>query len=76
MNQFFFFDGATHVITALSSMFLVTSECSIFRRWFERNWPVLSNAHGFNFLGLGMIVIGAIIGIISSLLATQRYLKL
>ena len=36
----------------------MTSECSIFRRWFERNWPVLSPSHGFNFLGLGMIVIG------------------
>jgi hypothetical protein len=39
-------------------MFLVVSECSFFRRWFERNWPVLSNSHGFNFLGMAMIVVG------------------
>jgi hypothetical protein len=73
-EQFFFFDGATHIITALSSsksvqdeiqsskltdtVFLVVSECSLFKRWYERNWPVLSNSHGFNFLGLAMIILG------------------
>lgn len=39
-------------------MFLIVSECSIFRGWFERNWPMLSKEHGFNFLGLALIVIG------------------
>ena len=39
-------------------MFLVVSECSIFKRFFARSWPLLSYEHGFNFLGLAMIVLG------------------
>ncbi|RDI85311.1 hypothetical protein Vi05172_g4693 [Venturia inaequalis] len=57
-SKFFFFDGATHCLTAISSMFLVISECAIFKSWFRTNWPVLSNSHGFNFLGLAMSVLG------------------
>ncbi|TID13776.1 hypothetical protein E2P81_ATG01713 [Venturia nashicola] len=56
--KFFFFDGATHCLTAISSMFLVVSECAIFKSWFQTNWPVLSNSHSFNFLGLAMVVLG------------------
>ncbi|KAF2399042.1 hypothetical protein EJ06DRAFT_68309 [Trichodelitschia bisporula] len=58
VSKFYFFDGATHIITALSSMFLVVSECSIFKQYFARNWPLLSPAHGFNFLGLAMVILG------------------
>jgi hypothetical protein len=39
-------------------VFLVTSECSIFKNYFAKDWPLLSPAHGFNFLGLAMVVLG------------------
>jgi hypothetical protein len=39
-------------------VFLVISECSIFKSYFAKNWPVLSYEHGFNFLGLAMVVLG------------------
>lgn len=42
----------------MASLFLVISECSVFKKWFMRNWPVLSYDHGFNFLGLSMIILG------------------
>ncbi|KIW05267.1 uncharacterized protein PV09_03799 [Verruconis gallopava] len=76
-SKFFFFDGATHIITALSSMFLVVSECSLFKRWYERNWPVLSNSHGFNFLGLAMIILGNnILGNLNKEATSQKSLGL
>ncbi|KAF2490929.1 hypothetical protein BU16DRAFT_434924, partial [Lophium mytilinum] len=58
VSKFFFFDAVSHVITALTSMFLVVSECSLFRSFFARNWPLLSPAHGFVGLGCAMIVLG------------------
>lgn len=39
-------------------MFLVISECSLFRSYFARNWPLLSPAHGFTTLGSAMSVLG------------------
>lgn len=39
-------------------MFLVTSELSLFRPYFARNWPLLSPSHGFVALALAMIVLG------------------
>lgn len=39
-------------------VFLVISECAIFKSWYQTNWPVLSNSHSFNFLGLAMVVLG------------------
>ena len=36
----------------------MASECSIFKNYFARDWPLLSPAHGFNFLGIVMLVIG------------------
>ncbi|KAF2671264.1 hypothetical protein BT63DRAFT_211671 [Microthyrium microscopicum] len=58
VSKFFFFDAATHIISAISSMFLVLSESSFFKDFFARNWPILSPSHGFNFLGFAMIVLG------------------
>lgn len=58
-------------------MFLVISECSIFKNWFERNWPVLSNAHGFNFLGLAMVILGNnILGNLNKEATSQKSLGL
>jgi hypothetical protein len=39
-------------------VFLLTSELSLFRSYFSRNWPLLSPAHGFLTLALAMIVLG------------------
>lgn len=58
VSKFFFFDATSHVITALVGMFLIISECALFRRYFKRNWPLLSSDHGFVSLGFAMIVLG------------------
>ena len=77
VSKFYFFDGATHAITVLASLFLVVSECSIFKKWFMRNWPVLSYDHGFNFLGLSMIVLGInILGNLNKEATSQKSLGL
>lgn len=57
-SKFFFFDAVTHVLTAITSMFLLASEMSIFRGYYARNWPLLSPAHGFVSLACAMIVLG------------------
>ncbi|KAH7125111.1 hypothetical protein B0J11DRAFT_435049 [Dendryphion nanum] len=58
VSKFFFFDATSHVITALVGMFLIISECALFRRYFKRNWPLLSSDHGFVSLGFAMTVLG------------------
>lgn len=58
VRKFFFFDATSHVITALAGLFLIISECSLFRTFFARNWPLLSPSHGFVTLGCSMIVLG------------------
>jgi uncharacterized membrane protein HdeD (DUF308 family) len=57
-TQFFFFDATSHVVTAIAGLFLIVSECSLFKGFFARNWPLLSPAHGFITLGCAMMVIG------------------
>lgn len=64
-HQFFFFDAVSHVITILISIFLAISEIGLFRKYFARNWPVLSASHGFVSLGLAMLVLG--IGLLGQL---------
>lgn len=77
VSKFYFFDGATHAITVLASLFLIMSECSIFKNWFARNWPVLSYEHGFNFLGLSMAVLGIdILGNLNKQATSQQSLGL
>jgi hypothetical protein len=56
--QFYFFDGTAHFITASVGIFLVISELSLFKSYFQRNWPLLSVSSGFVFLGMSMIVLG------------------
>ncbi|KAH6439976.1 hypothetical protein HBI59_138620 [Parastagonospora nodorum] len=58
ISKFFFFDACSHVITAIAGLFLIISECSLFRNFFARNWPLLSPAHGFVTLGCAMMAIG------------------
>ncbi|KAH7355629.1 hypothetical protein BKA66DRAFT_516047 [Pyrenochaeta sp. MPI-SDFR-AT-0127] len=58
VSKFFFFDATSHVITAVVGLFLIVSECSLFRGFFARNWPLLSPSHGFVTLGCAMMVIG------------------
>jgi hypothetical protein len=57
-QQFFFFDATSHVITAIAGLFFIISECSLFRSFYARNWPLLSPSHGFVTLGCAMMVIG------------------
>ncbi|UJO24755.1 uncharacterized protein CLAFUR5_13816 [Fulvia fulva] len=57
-THLFFFDAVSHVITLVTSMFLIVSELSLFRGYFARNWPLLSPSHGFVTLALAMIVLG------------------
>ncbi|KAI5359977.1 hypothetical protein Slin15195_G118390 [Septoria linicola] len=57
-NHLFFFDGLSHVITLMSSLFLITSELPIFKGYFARNWPLLSPSRGFVTLAIAMVVIG------------------
>ncbi|RMZ66066.1 Structure-specific endonuclease subunit slx4 [Pyrenophora seminiperda CCB06] len=57
-TQFFFFDATSHVITAIAGLFFIVSECSLFRNFYARNWPLLSPSHGFVTLGCAMMVVG------------------
>ncbi|OCK83629.1 hypothetical protein K432DRAFT_290686 [Lepidopterella palustris CBS 459.81] len=77
VSRFFFFDAVSHVITALSSTFLMVSECSLFRTYFARNWPLLSPSHGFVGLGVGMIILGLnILGNMNKAATSQESLGL
>ncbi|KAF2471575.1 uncharacterized protein BDR25DRAFT_285079 [Lindgomyces ingoldianus] len=58
VSKFFFFDATSHVVTGIIGMFLIASECSLFRGYFARNWPLLSPSHGFVALGTAMMVLG------------------
>ncbi|KAK1908643.1 hypothetical protein P3342_009494 [Pyrenophora teres f. teres] len=58
ISKFFFFDATSHVITAIAGLFFIVSECSLFRNFYARNWPLLSPSHGFVTLGCAMMVIG------------------
>ena len=57
-TKFFFFDAVSHVLTAITGMFLLASEMSLFRNYYARNWPLLSPVHGFVTLALAMVVLG------------------
>jgi hypothetical protein len=39
-------------------IFLIVSELDLFKKWFARHWPVLSNESGLVCLGLAMISLG------------------
>ncbi|RDW91454.1 hypothetical protein BP5796_02619 [Coleophoma crateriformis] len=55
---FFFFDGVSHFITSLISLFLIVSELSLFPDYFLRYWPLLGLESGLVFLGSAMVVLG------------------
>lgn len=57
-SNFFFFDGVSHFVTASISLFLIVSEVSLFKSYFAKCWPLLSNESGLVFLGLSMIALG------------------
>lgn len=42
----------------MKAVFLITSEVSLFRAYFARNWPLLSPTHGFITLAIAMLVLG------------------
>ncbi|PKS06953.1 hypothetical protein jhhlp_005549 [Lomentospora prolificans] len=57
-NQFFFFDAASHFFTSCIAILLIISEVNLLKPYFAKHWPVLSNQHGFTWLGMAMIVMG------------------
>jgi hypothetical protein len=57
-SNFFFFDGADHFIMSCIGIFLIVSEVGLFKKYFARRWPVLSNDSGLVALGLAMISLG------------------
>jgi len=57
-SNFFFFDGVSHFITSSISLFLIVSEASLFKSYFAKSWPLLSNESGLVPLGLAMIALG------------------
>ncbi|KAF7896458.1 hypothetical protein EAF00_006472 [Botryotinia globosa] len=57
-SNFFFFDGVSHFITSSIGIFLIISELSLFKKYFENFWPLLCPHNGFLFLGLSMLALG------------------
>ncbi|ESZ90258.1 hypothetical protein SBOR_9349 [Sclerotinia borealis F-4128] len=57
-SNFFFFDGVSHFITSTIGLFLIISELSLFKKYFETYWPLLCPHNGFIFLGLSMLAVG------------------
>ncbi|CZR59694.1 uncharacterized protein PAC_09588 [Phialocephala subalpina] len=57
-SSFYLFDGVSHFITSVISIFLIVSELNVFRSYFARDWPLLSSEHGFVFLGTSMFALG------------------
>ena len=61
ITTFFVFDSLTHVVTILMSAFLIVSELPWFKRYFEKNWPLLGVQSGFVTLGIFMIIDGSLV---------------
>ncbi|EHK98000.1 hypothetical protein M7I_6233 [Glarea lozoyensis 74030] len=57
-SKFFFFDGSSHFITSVVAVFLIVSECNLFKRYYAKNWPNFSEQAGFVPLGLAMVILG------------------
>ncbi|EPQ65810.1 Bgt-3017 [Blumeria graminis f. sp. tritici] len=57
-NNFFFFDGMSHFVVSTASIFLLTSELTLFKSYFSKFWPLLSLGSGLVFLGLSMLALG------------------
>jgi hypothetical protein len=41
-SKFFFFDGSSHFIMSVVAVFLIVSECSLFKGYYAKNWPNFS----------------------------------
>ncbi|MCJ1358647.1 MAG: hypothetical protein MMC33_008647 [Icmadophila ericetorum] len=75
VSKFFFFDAVSHVVTAFLGFALIISETSLFRKYFERNWPLLSLTSGFVTLGFLMIIVGvSILGNLNKAATSQQSL--
>jgi hypothetical protein len=57
-SSFFFFDGSSHFVTSVLAVFLIVSECNLFKGYYAKNWPNFSSKAGFVPLGLAMVVLG------------------
>ncbi|KAK1772634.1 hypothetical protein QBC33DRAFT_21775 [Phialemonium atrogriseum] len=60
-DRFAFFDTVSHIFASTIALCLIISELDmigILKRYFERNWPVLSPTHSLAWLGLAMVMLG------------------
>ena len=57
-GQLFFFDMISHIFLFFIAVFLSISEVGLFKKFYTRNWPVLSPSHSLAWLGVAMIMVG------------------
>ncbi|KAJ4002989.1 hypothetical protein NW752_007858 [Fusarium irregulare] len=55
----FFFEAMSLVLTSSATIFLIISELPFCKGYFQKNWPVFSDAHGLTWLGAGLLLIGS-----------------
>ncbi|KAI9789687.1 MAG: hypothetical protein M1816_005862 [Peltula sp. TS41687] len=58
VSKFFFFDAVSHLITSFVGIFLIVSELPLFKSYYTKNWPLLSQSSGLVTLGAAMVVLG------------------
>ncbi|PIG80703.1 hypothetical protein AARAC_008829 [Aspergillus arachidicola] len=75
LSSFFFFEAASHVMTAGVSIILIISELPFFRGYFDHNWPLLGQDSGFITLALAMLILGvSILGDLNTEATSQESL--
>ena len=57
-SDFFFFDSVSHFMASAISLFLIVSEACLFKGWFVRNWPLLSEDSGLITLAIALLMLG------------------
>ncbi|RGP76066.1 hypothetical protein FLONG3_5457 [Fusarium longipes] len=55
----FFFEAMSLILTSSATIFLVISELPFCNGYFQKDWPVFSDAHGLTWLGAGLLLIGS-----------------
>ncbi|KAK3321044.1 hypothetical protein B0T19DRAFT_256601 [Cercophora scortea] len=57
-GNFSFFDTASHFFVFGIAVFLVISELGLLKKYYEKNWPVLSQSHSLAWLGFALVIMG------------------
>lgn len=60
-TDYFVFEAISHVVTSLIAFVCLVSELpfNFLKAYFEANWPVLTDSHGFFWLGVAMLSMGS-----------------